>query len=476
LQCDGGPGLSLLDTDCDDSRDFVNPGAPEACDATNRDDDCDGAGDDADPEGPETGTTTFFADVDLDAFGDPATARVGCDPIGPEIAVGGDCDDGNAAVNPGEAEVCDAADLDEDCDLGADDADPDGATGTTPFRPDLDGDGFGDASAAPRAGCDAVGSEVADGTDCDDTSATAFPGATELCNGVLDDCSDAAWTSDDGIVTAEDAAGFTDLTAAFAAGGPGAPASVVLPTDSTVTVCPGTWFVSILAPDPADLVGFTGTAADVVLSGDGVDRVLQVGPGAAVSVSDVTLADGAAVDGAGILSNGDLVLDAVTLTGNVATGNGGALWVSGTATLTDTLITLNSALNGGGVYVDGGFVTATGDDVLDNDATLGGGWFLAAGGTVDVTNVATTLNTATTGAGAYLEDGLIDCSGVTGAFANNVATASGGGVELVAGTLVSTACDWAPGNAPADVHTPLGDENYGLNASFTCDVVSGCVP
>ncbi|MDB4962798.1 MAG: hypothetical protein JWP01_2797 [Myxococcales bacterium] len=52
---------------------------------------------------------------------------------------------------------------------------------------DGDGDGFG-APADRMESCEVPAGHVADGTDCDDASASIHPSATELCNGTDDDC------------------------------------------------------------------------------------------------------------------------------------------------------------------------------------------------------------------------------------------------------------------------------------------------
>jgi hypothetical protein len=44
------------------------------------------------------------------------------------VAVTGDCNDSDAAISPGATEVCDATDVDEDCDTLVDEDDP-SATG-----------------------------------------------------------------------------------------------------------------------------------------------------------------------------------------------------------------------------------------------------------------------------------------------------------------------------------------------------------
>ena len=93
-----------------------------------------------------------------------------------------DCDDDNAAVNPGATESCN--DIDDNCDGSVDEA---GATGETTTYADTDGDGFGDADDAATA-CDHAADRVADDTDCDDTTAEVNPGATEACNEIDDNC------------------------------------------------------------------------------------------------------------------------------------------------------------------------------------------------------------------------------------------------------------------------------------------------
>ena len=92
-----------------------------------------------------------------------------------------DCDDTRADVNPAGEEVCDADDVDEDCDSLADNADPD-ARGTTNWFVDADADGYGDPNALVAA-CDAEpGSWSGDDSDCDDTRADVNPAALEVCD------------------------------------------------------------------------------------------------------------------------------------------------------------------------------------------------------------------------------------------------------------------------------------------------------
>jgi hypothetical protein len=168
--CTGPTGTVADSTDCDDSAATVHPGAAELCNGV--DDDCDGAVDDG-----ASGGSTWYTDGDADGYG--ANGVVACQQPNGTIATGGDCDDTDAAVNPAAAELCNG--VDDDCDGVLDDG-----LAAYSWYADADGDGYG-AGAAIRA-CAAPAGTVADGTDCDDADSNVNPAATELCNGVDDDC------------------------------------------------------------------------------------------------------------------------------------------------------------------------------------------------------------------------------------------------------------------------------------------------
>ena len=106
------------------------------------------------------------------------TAVIDADGDGYSVAQG-DCNDNNAAIHPGAIEVCNA--VDDDCDGLIDE----GVT-TTYYR-DADVDGYGNAAVTISA-CSLPSGYVSNSTDCNDANAAIHPGATEVCNGVDDDC------------------------------------------------------------------------------------------------------------------------------------------------------------------------------------------------------------------------------------------------------------------------------------------------
>ncbi len=197
------PSGSLLDSsDCDDGDASVNPGADEICDASDTDEDCDGLADDADGSVLPVSMSVFFADGDGDGYGDVTSRVSACDAASGRVADATDCDDADAGVNPGAQEVCDAADVDEDCDGQADDLDPSVDSSThASWYADSDGDGFGDAAVVSGA-CDLPAGFVADATDCDDGDAAVNPSADEVCDpsDVDEDCDGLADDNDPSVL------------------------------------------------------------------------------------------------------------------------------------------------------------------------------------------------------------------------------------------------------------------------------------
>jgi hypothetical protein len=107
----------------------------------------------------------------------------------------GDCDDTDPEVHPEAEEICNG--IDDDCDGDLDEDDPDLLDAST-FYADSDGDGYGDPASATEA-CDAPSDHVANDEDCDDGDRAVHPAATEVCNGIDDDC-DGLMDDDDGSV------------------------------------------------------------------------------------------------------------------------------------------------------------------------------------------------------------------------------------------------------------------------------------
>ena len=182
--CEAPSGYVADATDCDDDDTAVHPDATEVC--NDIDDDCDGDIDDADSGLDVSTASTWYADTDSDGYGDSATSTLACDQPTGSVADATDCDDADAAVNPGATEVCNGTD--DDCDGSSDDDDTslDSSTATTWYT-DADADGYGDAGSSSLL-CDQPTGTVSDATDCDDASAATHPLADEYCDGIDTDC------------------------------------------------------------------------------------------------------------------------------------------------------------------------------------------------------------------------------------------------------------------------------------------------
>ena len=220
--CDGivavidndGDGVNS-DEDCDDNNPNVFPGAAELCDGL--DNNCDAQIDEG------FTLVTYFIDRDGDGFGDALTAQTSCGQPQGFVLNDTDCDDNNAAINPSATEIVNN-DIDENCDGIAEviDNDGDGANssvdcddnnpnvfpgaaelcdgidnncnlqvdeGLTQVRyyRDNDNDGFGDSTQS-LTDCRQPSGYVTDNTDCDDNNNNIFPGNTEACDNIDNNC------------------------------------------------------------------------------------------------------------------------------------------------------------------------------------------------------------------------------------------------------------------------------------------------
>ena len=150
-----GVGPDCIAADCNDNNSNVHPGATEVCNGI--DDNCNGDTDEGLGE-TSCGVGECVRTVQNCVGGVPQTCVAG-DPV-PETCNG----------------------LDDDCDGQTDE----GAIGSTWYR-DADGDTYGNSAIAVQA-CSQPAGYVSDSTDCNDGNASVKPGATEICNGLDDNC------------------------------------------------------------------------------------------------------------------------------------------------------------------------------------------------------------------------------------------------------------------------------------------------
>ncbi len=312
VQCDQPSGyklagdLTATSGDCDDNTFAINPGATEICNGL--DDNCNGSID----EGVKP---TWYKDSDNDGFSD-GTSLVECArPDGYKLAAeltatSGDCDDNNTAVNPGATELCNG--IDDNCngttDEGFDDTDNDGMADcvdtdddndgtldaadcapldatkyqTGMFFVDADGDLYGTGTAMEICyGATTPAGYATVGGDCNDAVAAINPGATEICDGIDNNCNG---TTDEGF-TDTDNDGMADCVDTDDDNDGTLDAVDCAPLDNTK------WQTGMFFVDAdGDLYG-TGTAMEIcygattpagyaTVGGDCNDAVAAINPGA----------------------------------------------------------------------------------------------------------------------------------------------------------------------------------------------------
>ncbi len=160
---------SISPTDCDDTNPAIKPTAIEVCDGV--DNDCNGKTDET---------------CDMDHDGYCAADAVVLPGTKSCKYKGVDCDDGNPAIHPGQPEICGNG-IDDNCD-GYTDSGATDAVGCTQFYEDDDKDGVGTGNSECLCAPSGIFTATVSG-DCNDSNASVYPGAKEICgNGIDDNC------------------------------------------------------------------------------------------------------------------------------------------------------------------------------------------------------------------------------------------------------------------------------------------------
>ncbi len=292
-----------------------------------------------------------------------------------------------------------------------------------------------------------------------------------------------------------------DINAANTAGGTNT-ITLTAPTTSPYVLTAGQ--LALAANDDLTIVGNGDTIeAQQPLKGLSF-RLLDVASGASLTLENLTLERGRAIDGAegGAIDNGGtLVLNGVTVQDNVVelngTAEGGAIYNQGTLVLNGATVQGNVAEGvpgeedtnaaGGGIYSSGGSVTLEGGTIVQNNAAEGsayggnasGGGLYAVWGTVTVTNATLNNNTALAGdyeglsgnlgyaygGGLYADGATLNLTNAT--LDANAATlpndniyvgggAYGGGLLVLGGTATLTNCT-VQGNSASAAYTNPGE-------------------
>ncbi len=296
-----------------------------------------------------------------------------------------------------------------------DDTDTDtGEPCTDVWYADEDGDGYGGASLGTA--CDPPAGAVAEADDCDDADSGVHPGATDVCDGLDNDC-DATTVESGASVDGVPAVG--SLADAIAGAADGA----------VLSLCAGTYTESLLIERSLTVRGLSGASA-TTLEGVG---------GAVITVAA-----------------GSVTIEGLTITGGTDGGVSAAL--ASDLTLTDCAVVDNEGVSGAGVYGPTvGLLTITGGSYTGNEAEEYGGAIHAVNVAIDAATIEG--NTALDGGGVFIEDGGAATLSNT-SFGSNEALNIGGGAYVgVASTVESTASTWVGNRAAVYAAGVYMDEN-----------------
>jgi len=169
---------------------------------------------------------------------------------------------------------------------------------------------------------------------------------------------------------------------------------------------PNTISLGTALPAVAHNVNINGPGANLLTvqrSSGSNFRIFAITSSKTVSVSGLTLSQGADNGGGGIYNQGTLTVTNLTVSDNVSTGRGGGIYNdNGTVTATNSTLSGNTAGNsggGGGVYNQGQFTLI--NSTLSGNNSLGSGGGIRNFGTITVTNCTLSNNTASNLGGGF---------------------------------------------------------------------------
>ncbi|MCB0059159.1 MAG: DUF11 domain-containing protein, partial [Caldilineaceae bacterium] len=174
-----------------------------------------------------------------------------------------------------------------------------------------------------------------------------------------------------------------------------------------------------------------GPGADqLTISGNNASRIFDVS-GSGVHLDGLTIRDGSADNGGGILNTGILTISHNALSGNGASADGGGIYNTGILTVSHSTLTNSHSFHGGGIYNGGGSLLAIRDSTFSSNDAYGGGGIYNNAGTLIVQNSTFSGNTAFGGGGDAGGGGIHNRMG--GAVTISYSTISGNGASFGGG-------------------------------------------
>jgi CSLREA domain-containing protein len=237
-------------------------------------------------------------------------------------------------------------------------------------------------------------------------------------------------------------------------------------------------------PQLIDDLTIDGSGHSVTVSGNHAVGVFDIQSGVVVTMSRLSIIDGATATGGGIFNRGRLTVSHSTFSGNSTSGVGGGISNVGTLMVSYSTFSGNSAQAGGGLYNSAGTLTVSNSTFSGNSATTLGGGLRGNTGAMTVTHSTLSGNSAGNGGGGvanvsgplYLRNSLIANNSLSGGECLNQGTFTANVNNLIEDGSCSPALSGDP------LLGPLG--NYGgstqsfalLPGSPAIDAAGDCTP
>lgn len=218
----------------------------------------------------------------------------------------------------------------------------------------------------------------------------------------------------------------------------------------TIRIAPGVYVENVTLDFDLDLIGTSGSAVTIV-DGGAAGSVIRISSAVDVFIDGLTIRNGLADSGGGILLNGSLDLTNSVVASNVATGVDGGGGIEGrgpdgfqSLTISNSTISGNSATGldgpGGGISVTGGGMLRIDNCDITGNQAINSGY----GGGIESRGTALITNTTIQGNAAYNYGAGIHARGELtmrdSAVSYNQSDFSGGGIGVYEATLILENC------------------------------------
>ena len=198
----------------------------------------------------------------------------------------------------------------------------------------------------------------------------------------------------------------------------------------TILVQPGLYYETLTTIGKKLLLTSTEGRDSTIIDADGDGRgfTFNQGETAATEISGFTIRNGSTDYGGGIYINGcSPTLSDLIITANTASGGGGVYYSNSESEVSNVIIDGNEASEGGGVNLGGGSVSFTNVEVKNNQASRGGGMQFYGCDNMELDQITISNNTAANAGGGFSCLSGCDPHFTNFTISNNISNGHGGG-------------------------------------------------